>query len=106
MNLHSHGLAGANGALVSDGLGTSIATDVVGGDASDGVVVQRKTGTGATVIWCQLDSSCTWRKVGEPGSRETYHILAVDPELLERGMASNLLCKECSKGSEKNRLHG
>jgi hypothetical protein len=51
VNLHSHGLASGNGALVGDGPGAGIAADVGAGDTADGVVAQGETSAGATVIW-------------------------------------------------------
>lgn len=62
MDLNGHGLAGSDSALAGHGLGASIASDVVAGDAGDGVVAQGKTGAGATVNLVLVSTVC--RHVG------------------------------------------
>lgn len=101
VHLDRHGGASGNRALAGHSLRASIASDVIAGDTRNGVVVQGKTSTDTTVNLVLVTT--VHRHVGVSG--EAYLIDAVDPKLLERGVAGGLLGEEGRKGREDEGLH-
>lgn len=82
VHLDGDDVSGGDGAGRLGCGGGSITADIVGGDVLDGRVGHRETGAGCALV------------------------LAVDPELLEGGMAVGLLGRECRQEGELRGLHG
>lgn len=97
MHFDSHNVSGGNGAVARSSTGAGIASNVVAGYVLNRAVALRKTGTLASV---QRSA-----RAGIERTRNTYLVGAVDPELLEGGMAHGLLGNQSCKGRELKGFH-
>jgi len=100
VHLDGQGVAGLDATATCDGTAVLVATDIIAHHILNRGVGQRQAHASLTVLGSLAFELITSHH------EKTYLISAIDPQVLERSMASNLLRSKSRDKGEDSRLHG